>query len=265
MNKSQVKRHPHRFKINKPLYKNKYFWLCLFGFIIGSAVLRFFLFSDFFQVKNIQISGNVKISAGDLENMVNNRVQNNILFFPTKNIFFVSQKKIENEILNNYPIINTADLTKKMPGTLTLAVKERIAEAVFYSDELYYLIDKQGIIFEPVSGIDPNYLEIENLIPINEVRLGNKVVNESEMAKIFEIETALKNDIKIPIQKASIISNERLNIKTFAGWDIYFNTGNEISWQIKMLKLALEKQISQEKQNNLEYIDLRFGNQIFFR
>jgi hypothetical protein len=69
----------------------------------------------------------------------------------------------------------------------------------------------------------------------------------------------------MPIVEISIISNERLNIKTFEGWLIYFNPKEDLDWQTQKLDLVLEKQIPLEKREELEYIELRFGNQAFIK
>ena len=58
---------------------------------------------------------------------------------------------------------------------------------------------------------------------------------------------------------AVIVSEERLNVKTSEGWEIYFNTADDLDWQVQELALVLEKQITPEKRRNLEYIDLRFS------
>jgi len=259
-----MKRRPHSFKSDKPIYLNKYFWLFSFIFITGALALRFILFSDYFQIKNIQISGNSKVSNADLDNLVRNYVKSKILFLPTESIFLVNPEKVKSAILDSYPDIGTVSLSRKMPNSLSLTIEERKPEAVFNNQGAYFLIDKKGVAFETASTA-ADFLKIESSTPVKELKLGNQAINEQELGKIMEIETALENDLRIPITTATIISTERLNIKTAAGWDIYFNPQTDISWQIQKLKLALEKQITPAQQSKLEYIELRFGNQVYFR
>ena len=76
------------------------------------------------------------------------------------------------------------------------------------------------------------------------------------MAKVLEINSQLEKDIKI--KEALLISENRLNIKTLEGWEIYFNPKKDLNWQIEEIKILLEQKISPENRENLEYVDLRF-------
>jgi len=57
-----------------------------------------------------------------------------------------------------------------------------------------------------------------------------------------------------------MVSQDRINVQTEQGWKIYFNPQEDISWQITKLSSVLEKEIPPEDRENLEYIELRFGN-----
>ena len=89
-------------------------------------------------------------------------------------------------------------------------------------------------------------------------KLGQKVIEESLLKSILEIQQKLSSDLKIWITEFDILSNERLNVKTLQGWEIYFNPKGNINWQVVELGLVLEKEIPIEKVPSLEYIDLRF-------
>ena len=54
------------------------------------------------------------------------------------------------------------------------------------------------------------------------------------------------------------VSEQRLNVKTVSGWEVYFNLKGDIDWQITELKTILENKIPPKNWRNLDYIDLRF-------
>ena len=49
------------------------------------------------------------------------------------------------------------------------------------------------------------------------------------------------------------------------GWDSYIDPREDMTWQKTKLVEVLEKQIPLEKRTNVEYIDVRFGDQAYFK
>ena len=90
--------------------------------------------------------------------------------------------------------------------------------------------------------------------------MGERVIKKEQISQILEIKSKLENDLKITLEEVSIISEERMNLKTTEGWEIYLNPKGDIAWQLTKLSAVLEKEISSGKRGNLEYIELRFGN-----
>jgi len=76
---------------------------------------------------------------------------------------------------------------------------------------------------------------------------------------ILQIQGNLKDNFQINVKEAAISLPERLNIKTSENWQIYFNLESDINLQITKLNLPLKEEISPEKRENLEYIDVRFS------
>ena len=49
------------------------------------------------------------------------------------------------------------------------------------------------------------------------------------------------------------------------GWDIYLNMQKDIEWQITKIETVFLEELSQEKRENLLYIDVRFGDQVYLK
>ena len=60
---------PHQFKKSKPLIFKKKFWVGLLVFLVLAGVFYLVLFFDFFWVKEIEVSGNQKVSSEDIRGM----------------------------------------------------------------------------------------------------------------------------------------------------------------------------------------------------
>ena len=230
-------------------------------------------FSSFFQIKKIQVLNNQKISTEAIENIAKQKIKQKIFIFSSESIFLADFKTINEAALEQFPQISQMSFTRKFPDTIIIRIEERKPKAVFSQaflsfpsenfdgqDEKYFFIDEEGIIFEEIFEPSPDLLKIKKSAIVDELKLGERVVEKEQISKILEIGPKIKDNLKVPIEEILIVSDERLNVKTLEGWEIYFNPKEDLGWQLTKLNSVLEKEIPPEKRGNLEYIELRFGN-----
>ena len=62
-----------------------------------------------------------------------------------------------------------------------------------------------------------------------------------------------------------IMSENQIHARTGEGWSVYFTHTEDLSWQITKLQTVLENKIPLERRKKLEYIDVRFGDQAYFK
>lgn len=266
-----------RSKINKSkprkfFLKSKTFWFFLLVLIIFSFAVYLFLFFPRIQVKNIIIYGNEKTKTEDINNLISNSVNRKLfglfdfkLF--SKSIFLVNSKEMQNEILNSHPAIKSASVKKIFPESLSVQISERNKSAVFSQNNKYFFIDETGIIFEETQSVLAEDFIVRQNLDANYVVLGNTAVQKNVMETILKIEKNLKDNFKIDLAEALISTPTKLNITTKENWQIYFNIdqGSDIALQIAKLNLLLEQEISPEKRQTLEYIDLYFKNRAYYK
>lgn len=253
-------RKPHRFKKRKPIYRNRFFWLVILILIFFSSFFYFLFFTEFFQVEKINIVGLEQVSEEQLNLLIKEKLENRILFFPTRNIFLVDLNKIKEDILKKFHRIATIEIRRNFPDSLNVLIRERKELAVFCQEENCFVLDKEGIVFEekPIDRIIQPL--IKALISSDEINLGKKVIEKEDLILLLEINSQLKDNLNIPIKEFIIFSEEKLIAVTQDGWELYFNLQADVKWQLTKLKALLEEKIPEEERINLEYIELRFGN-----
>jgi cell division septal protein FtsQ len=235
-----------RVKKKKPFFKKPIFWISIFLILILAGVSYALFFSNIFKIEEIEISGEEKIQKEDLKKFLKDKIA-------TKNILLIKLSPIRNEILKNFPQISSIEIKRKFPSTLISKISERKEVAALCQKEDCYLVDKEGIAFER-GGEGILKIERENFG--DGIKPGDRVIEKEILDKILEI----SKRIELGIEKVSIISEDNLHFKTFQGFEIFIDPQKDIEWQITKLKVALENAIPKEKLNELEYIDLRFGN-----
>jgi hypothetical protein len=250
---------PYRLKKKKSILRNRFFWLAIWMIIVIGSLLYFLFFTPFFQIKEIQISGNQKVLTEDIQS----RIQW-VLAGEGNYSFLCNSNKINQEVLHSFPQIARIDTAIKFPDKLSIKIEERKPAAIFIYSDKYFFIDKEGIIFEETFPNGDEYLKIKNPTLNQGLNLGSKVVEEKLLTSILEIESELKGDFKIPLEEVIIASEQRLNVKTLEGWEIYFNPKGDLDWQLTKLDAILENRIPPEKRRNIGYIDLRFERVYIF-
>ena len=253
-------RKPYRIKRKKSIFENRFLKPSILILFILTTLFYIALFLNFFQIKQIKISGNQKVVKEKLETTIQGLIEKKILFFSSKSIFLVNLDEVKKQILTVFPLISSIDFKKELPNSLILEIEERKTVAIFIQNDKSFFIDKQGVIFEETLETESKRLKLKNLILNENSGLGDTVINTTKMSQIFDIESNLRNSLGIRINEVVIVSEQRFNFTTTDGWDIYFNPQNNIDWQIIKLKEVLEQEIPNENRGLLEYIELRFGN-----
>ena len=116
------------YKLKKPkksIFKRPVFWIIFLLAVIIFFTLYVFVFSSNFQIKDIMVSGNEKILVEDIQDLVFAKLGIKFISMEkwsleSKSIFFIDQKKIKKEILNNFPVIESIEINKKIPHSLNI-------------------------------------------------------------------------------------------------------------------------------------------------
>ena len=265
-------RKPHRFKKKRLMFKNRFFWIGIPIFVLLVSITYFLFFSDFFQLEKIIVLGNKKVPEKEITEIVEEGFKSKKTFFLAENILLVNLNKIKENILNSLPQVAEVKMNRKLPRTLIFSILERKGIAEFCKDyELFtkdeseftyqkcFLLDKEGIVFEENLIDNLQLPKIKNPDLRDELELGQKIIEPDLLSGILDIFSALET-LNIPTKNILLISEERINVKTSEGWEIYFNPEEDLDWQLTKLRAVLEKDIPSEKRKDLEYIELRFGN-----
>ena len=253
----------YRIKRGKRLLKSRFFWLSLLILIVFLAIFYLVCFHSSFQIKEVEIFGNQKVSTENVRNSVEINLPKKILLFDSKSIFLINLKGIEEDLLGKFPQISRVDFDRNFPSKLIISVEERKPVAILEKGEDNFFLDHKGIIFNKVSEKN-SWLIIKNPSLNRDVRLGETIVEKEKLSQILKIQSELK-ELKIEIDSAEIVNQQRVNVRTLEGWEIYFSLENDVSQQVLNLNLVLKEKISPEERENLEYVDLRFGNQVYYK
>ncbi len=229
----------------------------------------FLIYSSYFNIKNIEINGKGNIDNKIIKELVWKQTKNNLLIFvPQKNIFLFNKNKISLKLAEKYSF-DLLKIKKRLPDILIIEYNEKKYSFIWKEKEKYYYADLDGKIIT-----DANYEEIalKNypiIINNTDKTINNKQLPIEKKDINFIINLYSKNK-KLEkngiIIKKYIIDNEMYTIKAVieTGTKIFFNTRNDIDSQVDKINIIKNK-MTQTDFNLKEYIDVRYGNSVYFK
>jgi cell division septal protein FtsQ len=246
------------------IFKNRFFWEGLLVLVFLGALFYFFFLSSVFQINQIRVSGNKRVPTEEIQNVIGGQIGEKIVFFQSKSIFLVDFPKIKKMLLAKFPNIHEIYLKRNFPDIVLAKIDEREAVANWCRGEDCFYLDKEGIIFE--KGKEEGKLIIRSETSEGELVLGREAVEKKIVDAVLEIQKELKEGLGFAVNEFILTQEKnKLTVKMPEGWEVYFDIQKEVFGQFFNLDLTLKEKIPPEKRGNLEYIDLRFGNKVFFR
>lgn len=247
------------------------FWFTLI-FFFGTVVYALF-FSAFLTITSFKISGEEHISEGDILDIIKPALSGKALGVVNKNnLLLVEKGNLRRDILEKFRQIRTVEVRKEFPSELDVHLVERIPTLLFQGANGWFIVDENAIAYDTV---DPNAEGIAkyDLLRLTDsdgknVELGTAATSEAYIDYVIRIREKMKNDTEIPIgndfQTPSLISKD-IRVKTQDGWGIYFNENIDLDKEIEMLNAVLNHEIDKSQRADLEYIDLRIDNKVYYK
>lgn len=243
--------------------KNRFF---LFGVGIALCIELLFygiVLSPFFQIQEVRAEGNEEVSEDNIKDVVLERLWGKFLFFPTASFLFVDTQEIEHALLDAVPELESVSVQREFPNMLIVTVQEREVVALLCQELHCVAVDEGGIAFKET---DPSPESIQ-IYGGQSLSLKETVIKKDVLAAILNFaKEAARHSLFLQGELSfEIVSENRVHAHTKEGWSVYFTHTQDLSWQVTKLQSVLENKILPEKRRKLEYIDVRFGDQAYFK
>ncbi len=265
---------------NKRITKNKtrgkfsffrfLFFLVTVSFVVVLIYVLFF--SPFLEINSIEINGNDYIEKNLILDKINPEISGKYLDIVKKNNLLLAKiGRMEKDIKDEFKIIREIEIKREFPEKLIVSIIERKPKMVFCSADSCFILDENGEAYDNYSSNEEN--DKNNFITLREesskkMSLGEIILEKKYMSYALEIKQELFERLEIEIDNnfrvASLISGD-IRVKTKEGWEIYFNENIGLEKEIEMLKVVLENKIEKSQRTDLEYVDLRIDNKIYYK
>lgn len=232
--------------------------------IIAAVFLLYIvMYSDLFKIQTIYIKGTDMISPEELRQKANEEINSwRWYLLPQRNILFLSKKRLKARINDNYKL-EELEIDRGW-RKITINIKEKINYLIIYNNEKFFFADDEGMITSELSQEEAviywGKFPILNIY--KEINVGDHIISSKVVDFILKFNKKIQNE-NIDFHGYESEGESEITLVAKAGWRAHLDIYTDIDVAIDNMILILNEKI--ENQNNLEYIDLRFGNKVFYK
>ncbi len=223
-----------------------------------------------FKIKTVHVSGINHISAEDFQNKTTSYLTTpRRLFFSNRNKFLFDETELRFHLEQHFAFESFSSSIKK--NHLEIEIAERTSKLLWKSDKKLYLVDLGGVLVREISkdelaeqgsefSIFPIFVDRNNV----KVSIGDHVMNEQEILNTFKFQKRLAT-LGIGFQETQIdrLAGKWTSVITDQGYDILFDFSADVDAQAGRLDVLFRDTVKDT--SKLKYIDLRFGDHVYYR
>lgn len=237
------------------------------------------------RITEIKVLGAASVSEDTIRTVTQQKLQGNYFFvYARDNSFLFSEKEIEQELLNALPPLKTVIATRTDMNALTIEVSERKPYVLWCGEEFHgetpdlslcWFTDNTGFIFDRAPTFSEGvYTEVYGVVekkntdtPLGSTLPVSRFKNADNLAQALGVEIAepLRIIFK-PDDEFEITMKGNATYSMLANTKLLFKDTALPSTIVKNLRSAIQKEFPDGAllKKKLLYIDMRFGNKIFF-
>jgi cell division septal protein FtsQ len=228
---------------------------------------------DRILIKEVEIEGNSVIFDKEIKEIVHENLSGSYFYlFQKSNFLLFPKEAIKKEILKEFERVEDVDFSIENFEKLTISIKERRPHYLYCGDfvkeeEKCFFLDNDGLIYSTSPTFSGNVF-IRFYGPINgDNPVGKVFLPESKFKSLTSFFNSLMQARLEPI-RLERLEDDDIEVYLESGGKIIFNLKQDMTKLSEDLNSILEDPaFEQERENisDLEYIDLRFGNKVYYK
>ena len=246
-----------------------FLWTAFFSLVVFAL-----FFSPFLRIDRENIILGDRIPRDDISAVVEGSLSGKsfgILSNDTLIVAFLRRHDLEKKLLESFPMLRTATVSFVFPSTMVVRGEERTVSLVLCAGGPCFLVDERGMAFDSTSdvgnGDSYDFPTVIVDVSAKPVSSEDSVFSEDFLREFPPLRRELHDELGLDttrIAETPSRFSDELWLRSVDGWDIRFSSSVPTEKSITALRLFLAKTISEGDKKNLEYIDLRTENRIFY-
>lgn len=233
-----------------------------------------------FQIHTISVSGTNSVSVENIQKETESVIDGSYGFglVPYRFLLAVPAQKIADRMRESFPLVADITVKKVFPDELDIAIRERELFGILCNDravkneslakdeafECSYL-DTEGIAYQR-SPVSSGFLITRISTDASSTPVGAQAIERATMDRMIFLRKELPAIIGSSVTTFEFMFAIPHEIRAVAGagFSLIFKRDDDFENVLRVLKAVLEKEIG-SKRKRLDYIDLRYGNKVFYK
>ena len=220
------------------------------------------------QIKDVAVSGAQTLPPGTIDAFVRDRLAGEYWYvFPKSNIFLYPRQRIAADLMQEYPVLASADVHAADFHTVAVSVVEREPRALLCSqDNRCLFMDENGVAYTDAPTFsEPVYLSYYGSTT------GDTLPKQFLTPLEFQALSALVDAIaqKLPGEKVAAVSVDKakdVRMRFADDFTLIFALIDQGGDVFERLTLALTSgPMAARKLSDFQYLDLRFGDKLYYK
>ena len=244
------------------------FWVYLFTIILvlcGTGWALFF--SPFFIISQVDVTGTDEVRAREVEDMLWQQTDESRFYALSQNrLPLFDSSNLQSRILERYNL-EKVNIRKKLPNSITIELTEKKPVAVWFEMDTYYIVDEQGYMLRIIPGAIADLPIIYNNAHPQYNEQSKQFYNQSGViAMARDIQSQLESSLSFLNVYQMTVTQEKntLTLILKDGPLIYLSTGQPLMTQVEHLTTLHNTELKNQW-SKLDYVDLRFGDKLYYK
>jgi hypothetical protein len=234
-------------------------WFRILSTLTVAAVLAFlywFVWGSIWKINNVEIVDakhtDVAALKSDVEDIIQ---QKKLLIIPNNHIVFLSSGRLEKHILETYPSVETVDISKTKDRDIVIKIQDRKATGV-WCDENCFFFDDEGVLFKKA-------FTFTGAVFATWTSSASRTLKFYDKAPCVDtcIDKAFVSFLSKQKIKKVMLDEDDLRLYTEYGY--YIKALNNSTTTMKNMDLFAKEY--KGDMHALQYVDVRFGDKIFYK
>lgn len=243
-------------------------WSFVFLFILLLVGIVYLLNLPKFQINQIEIQGTHLVEQEQIEQKVNTQLSQKILgIIPNSNVFIFSKTHLYNELIQNQAI-REVDVYKKLFNTLYVVIEEHQKKTLYCENNTYqkcFFVNEEGLLYATVDTFIIPEQEIIIFIENKTKQIGDYISEQHVFKNLMQFIKSI-DQVELRIKSIVLLEDGVIELITREDSKIIMSVFDDFEKNFINLIALFEQEIfSKEKVREIEYIDIRFGNKLFYK
>lgn len=242
------------------------------GVVVTLSGITFITRLDALSIQTVYVEGNMMINSSEIVEITSQVLSGSYLFLPRKNVLIYPKKELQRSIKTKFPRVREVEIERANLNRLNIYIEERRPDGLWCGTEPdrymgCFYIDEEGFVFDEAPFFSG---DIFFRYYGGEVSLRRPIRSKVASAEWIDNVKVLKTHIEeLGLKPVSVhIKDDEFDIILERGGFLLFNKAQSMEESLSMLANLIrsgEEELVGDEGPNFLYIDLRFGNRVFYK